>query len=304
MLYGSGAFVNWYNGHPEGVAPDLSGVRSAVIIGNGNVAIDVARILAKDPGEMSGSDLAPSVSAALAAMPIETIHIVGRRGAADAKFTEHELAELGLLRRARPIIENPEALTGDSEVVETLRRFHREAGRACPIAIHFHFGLAPVAFGGSGRLEWVRFRRGDGSEYELAAQLAVTAIGYEARTCCTARPDKGKFASDGGKIGERLFVAGWARRGPTGTIPTNRTEAQEIAQRIAGEIQDSGRSGRVALRELLESREVAWTDYAGWCRIDAAEIGRAGEGRCRDKFTSIEEMIDAARGDYPSAKKS
>ena len=121
-VVGSGAFTGWYNNHPDRAAPPVHDVRSAVIIGNGNVAIDVARVLAK-AAELAGSDLSPEVTRWLEAQPIETIHIVGRRGAADAKFTEHELAELGTLERARPVVVDPAALAGESAVVETLRRF-------------------------------------------------------------------------------------------------------------------------------------------------------------------------------------
>ncbi|MFZ0634662.1 MAG: hypothetical protein WAM08_04015, partial [Candidatus Acidiferrales bacterium] len=88
---------------------------------------------------------------------------------------------------------------------------------------------------------------------------------------------------------------GWAKRGPTGTIPTNRAEAQEVAQKIASEVTESNRAGRDALRKLLDTRGVHWIDHARWRRIDVAEIARAQAGRCRDKFTSVEEMLRAAR---------
>src|SRR5271157_3315859 len=118
-VVGSGAFTGWYNGHPDHPAPQLQDVRSAVVIGNGNVALDVARVLAKGPSEFAGSDLSPDVTAWLEAQPIENIHIVGRRSAADAKFTDHELAELGTLERARPVVIDPADLIGDSAVAET-----------------------------------------------------------------------------------------------------------------------------------------------------------------------------------------
>src|SRR5271165_3542929 len=94
-VMGSGSFVGWYNGHPESPSPPIADVHSAVVIGNGNVAIDVARILGKSPAELAGSDLSPEAMSWLQAQPIETIHIVGRRSATDARFTEHELEELG-----------------------------------------------------------------------------------------------------------------------------------------------------------------------------------------------------------------
>ncbi|HLI62067.1 MAG TPA: FAD-dependent oxidoreductase, partial [Terriglobales bacterium] len=113
-VMGSGAFVNWYNGHPHGRPPAVRDVRSAVIIGNGNVASDVTRILAKAPDELAGSDIAADAAAWLRSQPLETIHVVGRRGAADAKFSEHELAELGNLQRARPVASDPASLRGDT----------------------------------------------------------------------------------------------------------------------------------------------------------------------------------------------
>src|SRR5574340_527298 len=106
-VVGSGSFVGWYNDHPDHAVPPLHAVRSAVVIGNGNVAIDVARILAKSPAEMAGSDIAPPVAQLLAAQPIDAIHVVGRRSAADAKFTAHELGELGTLARARARLADP-----------------------------------------------------------------------------------------------------------------------------------------------------------------------------------------------------
>ncbi|MGB9405134.1 MAG: FAD-dependent oxidoreductase [Candidatus Acidiferrales bacterium] len=294
-VIGSGAFSGWYNSQLNHVAPPLSGIHSVVVIGNGNVAIDVVRVLAKDDGELAGSDLGPGASSLLAAQPLEEIHIVGRRGPADAKFTEHELAELGALRRARPVIVEPGSFAGETPVVEILRRFHAEERPPAAIAIQFHFRMMPAGFIGRGQLETVRFRRSDGSVHDLAAQLAVTCIGYEARACCTLEPDGGIFRNDGGKIRDGLYVVGWAKRGPTGTIPTNRAEAQEVAQKIASEVTESNRAGRDALRKLLDTRGVHWIDHARWRRIDVAEIARAQAGRCRDKFMSVEEMLRAAR---------
>jgi len=293
-VIGSGAFTGWYNSYPEHPAMHLQDVRSAVIIGNGNVAIDVVRVLAKGPAEMAGSDLSPEVMSILNAQPIETIHIVGRRGAADARFTEHELAELGTLQRARPVVVVPAGLVGQSAVVETLRRF-AEDGRSTQVAINFHFNLTPIAFLGDERLSAVQFRSADGKTTELPARLAVTCIGYETVACGTASPANGVFPNEDGKIRDGLYVVGWAKRGPSGTIPTNRTEAQQLAQKIAQEVAGSDRPGRSALRQLFKERRVCWVDHAAWRRIDAAELARAGDGRCREKFSTIGEMLEAAQ---------
>ena len=293
-VIGSGAFTGWYNSHPDQQRPQVPDVHSAVIIGNGNVAIDVARILAKGSSELAGSDLSPEATAWLTTQPIETIHIVGRRCAADAKFTEHELAELGALGRARPVVVDRGALAGQSAVVETLRKFAAGDNHKA-LVIKFHFNLTPVAFLGDKELRAVQFRSGTGDVIELPTQLAVTCIGYEAVACCTASPSNGVFPNEDGRVGKGLYVVGWAKRGPSGTIPTNRSEAQRVARQIAQEVTSSARPGGAALRELLEQRHVRWVDYSGWRRIDAAELARAGEGRCREKFGTMGEMLEAAQ---------
>jgi len=294
-ILGSGAFSGWYNGHPDGHPPAIDGVQSAVVIGNGNVAIDVARVLAKSATELAGSDLSPEVTLWLETQPIETIHVVGRRSAGDAKFTPHELAELGTLQRACPLVQDSNALAGNSAIIETLRSFARNESRSAPVTIHFHFNLTPVAFLGNGRLSAVQFRSADGALSEIPAQLAITCIGYETRPCCTVTPDNGVFSNEEGKIKDRLYVVGWAKRGPSGTIPTNRTEAQQVAQKIAQEVPDSVRPGRTGVLPLLDQRQIGWVDYAAWQRIDAAELARAGGEGCRIKFTAVTKMLEAAQ---------
>jgi hypothetical protein len=290
---GSASFVTWYNTHPDALAPTLNNLRSAVIIGNGNVAIDVARILARDPAEFNGSDLPPEVGDWLQTQPLKEIHIVGRRTAIDAKFTEHELAELGMLLRAQPRIDPEEDLMGDTPVLRVLRDFRAGSTRSTPIIIHFHFSSVPLAFLGDDRLQVVCFRRA-GSNFEIAAQLAVTCIGYQANSCCSASPVNGVFENEQGKIKPGLYVVGWAKRGPSGTIPINRSEAQELARLIAKDVTESGRGGRAALIAHLRADEKPFIDYLGWKRIDAAETAGANGVRCRLKMKSVEDMLAVA----------
>ncbi|HMN77846.1 MAG TPA: FAD-dependent oxidoreductase [Burkholderiaceae bacterium] len=296
-VLGSGAFVGWYNAHPDWRAPPPAAVRSAVVIGNGNVAIDVVRVLAKEPAEMAGSDVDPGAQVHLAALPIEAIHIVGRRGAAGAKFTQHELAELGTLARARVSIADPAALIGDTPELDVLRGFAAGGpGReSTPVSIVFHFGLTPAAFVGDGALEAVRFSRAGGDTVDLPAQLAVTCIGYESVACDRLAPGSGRFANDEGWIAEGLYVTGWAKRGPSGTIPTNRSEAQQVAKRVVAETIDHGRAGADGLAALLAVRGVQRIDCAAWRRIDAAEQARAASDRCRHKFDTVAGMLAASK---------
>lgn len=303
-VIGSGAFVAWYNGHPGRSLPDLHDVRSAVIIGNGNVALDVARMLAKHDDELKGSDLTPDVREALQSQPIKDIHIVGRRSAAEAKFSPTELKEIGTLQRAKPVVENADALTGDSPVEQVLREFAAVPRPDLPVRIHFDFGLTPVAFVGDAALQRVRFRSASGSDMDIPAQLCVTAIGYQAVPCCTTSPANGVFANEGGKIDEGLYVVGWAKRGPSGTIPTNRSEALEVAQKIATEIAAPAAETTSALAELLHSRGVAWVDYSGWKRIEEAERAGACDERCRLKLLRTEEMLQVAQPAGVSPKEN
>ncbi len=179
-------------------------------------------------------------------------------------------------------------------MVATLRRFATE-DRPSAVTINFHFNLTPTAFVGDERLRAVQFRTADGSAVELPAQLAVTCIGYESVACCNVSPTNGVFRNDAGKIRDGLYVVGWAKRGPSGTIPTNRSEAQQVAQKMAEEVTAADRPGGLALRQLLEARNACWVDYPAWRRVDAAELARAGGQRCREKFATAAEMLEAAQ---------
>jgi NADPH-dependent glutamate synthase beta subunit-like oxidoreductase len=299
-VMGSGAFVGWYNGHPHTRPPSINNVREAVIIGNGNVALDVARILAKGRDELTGADLPREVLTWLESQPIADIHIVGRRSAADAKFNEHELAELSTLQRATPCIANVAELGSDGAVGKVFRSFANNSERATPVSIHFHFNLTPTAFLGDDQIRAVQFRSSSGENVELPAQLAVTCIGYESVACCSASPENGVFTNDGGKIADRLYVVGWAKRGPSGTIPTNRVEAQQVAQKIVAEAQAADRPGTAALHELLRQRDCRVVDYSGWRRIDAAELSCDKSERCREKLCRTDEMLDVALAPQPA----
>jgi hypothetical protein len=144
-------------------------------------------------------------------------------------------------------------------------------------------------------LRSVRFRLGSGEEIEIPAQLAVTCIGYEAVPCCTATPANGVFANVAGKIADGLYVVGWAKRGPSGTIPTNRAEALQVAQKIAAELAGVQELNVADVADVLRSRGVTWVDFAGWKRIEAIERAGAGVERCRLKLLQVEEMIQVAQ---------
>ena len=322
-VIGSAEFVGWYNGHPDFVDldPPLAGTHAAVI-GNGNVALDCARILAKTRAEFEGSDIVGHALDALDHAAIRTITILGRRGPHQIAMTPKELGELGHLERASPEVdiadfppvEADEALEpGQRKSITILRDFAAAAvDPAKPKRMVFDFFARPVAIEGDGKAEKVIVERteldekgaarGTGQTYEVPASLVVTAIGYSSPRIDGVPYDErgGKFSNDGGRIADRLYAVGWARRGPTGTIGTNRPDGYEVAELIAAAVPaGSGgeRAGAEGLKRLLESRGVMATDYDDWRKIEQAEVARARPGSPREKFVRPEDWLSVARGE-------
>jgi ferredoxin--NADP+ reductase len=294
VVYGSGKFVGWYNNHPDRTGLRPPSARHAVIIGAGNVAIDVARLLAKRGEELVGSDLAPDVEAHLAAQPIESITIVARGAAAAARFTPLELAELGELHHARTAVFDPDGIAGEGPMVDVLRDLNRADRPPAPIALNLMFGLTPKAVVDEAGGHVLRVADREGVSQDLPADLIVTCIGYQTADVCSQPATGGVFKNDDGLVADRLYAVGWCKRGPSGTIPTNRTEAATVAQRIAAETIDGGRDGSAALRGLLAAKGAQVVDYAAWRRIDEQEQARAGPQRVRHKYAEINDMILAA----------
>jgi ferredoxin--NADP+ reductase len=242
----------------------------------------------------------------MASAPLERILIAGRRGPAEVSFTPAELAELGRLQRARPVVDADEiAAAGDCEhpCFPVLGEFAAGPAGDAPVTIEFGFRLKPEAFvdDGAGRVAAVRFRRtrrrdGDfvdtDETLDIPAELVVTCIGYESIACDDLAPASGRFANDDGRIDDGLYVVGWAKRGPSGTIPTNRPESHALADRILAEVAPADKPGRTAVYGALDG--VSIVDIDAWKRIDAAETGQASEGRVRRKLTRIDDLLAAA----------
>jgi ferredoxin--NADP+ reductase len=315
-VVGSAAFVGWYNGHPEfaDLAPPLD-VAAAAVIGNGNVALDVARILAKTPAEFAGSDIVGHAFSALGDSAIRTIHLVGRRGPHQIAMTPKELGELGHLAGAvpqvdpadfPPLLDDALLEPGQRKSVTHLREFANLA-RDKAKTIVFDFFARPVRLEGAGKVERLIAEKtrlddrgaaiGTGETYAIPCGLIVTCIGYKTPPIASVayEEDRGRFANSGGVIGGGLYCVGWARRGPTGTIGTNRPDGYEVADRIAADLGAGGghKQGRAGLDELLAARNVDIVTFRDWQRIEAAEAARAREGSPREKFVAIAEMLEA-----------
>jgi NADPH-dependent 2,4-dienoyl-CoA reductase/sulfur reductase-like enzyme len=278
-VWGSWRFVAWLNGHPDfRGGPDLSQVKSVAVIGNGNVALDVARVLAKSADEMAKSDIVPEAGAAIATAPLTDIYIIGRRGPEHASFTSNELAEMGRLARAVSVTD-PKALEAappstdptperlrKTKNLEILKGFAGHKAGEKPVTVHFVFGAVPKA---------IRPGEVELSTGMLRADLVVTCIGYSGEEF-PKRDD--------------VFPVGWAKRGPSGTIPTNRAESHAVAQQVLAFLKDRDpKSGPDVLPIAV--------DAAGWHRIDKHEVAAgAGVGRPRVKLTDWQALLDIAQG--------
>jgi adrenodoxin-NADP+ reductase len=314
-VIGSAAFVGWYNGHPDhaGLHPPLAG-NGAVIVGNGNVALDVARILSKSPAEFIGSDIVGHALAELNDSRIRNVHLLGRRGPHQIAMTPKELGELGHLERASPRVDPADFPDpGDDALLEPGQRksvSHLRAFAANPVAkpvtIEFDFYAMPVAIEGDGRVERVIVERtkldeslrsiGTGELYAIPASLVVSCIGYETPPIPEVAYEhgRGRFANQDGFIAPGLYCVGWARRGPTGTIGTNKPDGQFIAERVITDTApDSRKAGRKGLDQLVQDRGLAIVTFRDWQNIDAAEIAAARDGAPREKFTTVAAMMGA-----------
>ncbi|WP_310497923.1 FAD-dependent oxidoreductase [Sandarakinorhabdus sp.] len=313
-VIGSAAFVGWYNGHPDfadlQVPLDHHG---AAIIGNGNVAIDCARVLAKTTAELAVSDIAQHALHALERSAVRDIHIVGRRGPHQASFTTKEAGELGHLERAQPLLKSGDlppveadaALEpGHRKMVTHLRGFAEQPRSDKPVTIHFEFFRRPVAVEGAGRaqrliVETTRLEDGravgTGELHAIPCGLVIACIGYRtAQIPGVPYADAlGRFpGDDAGRIANRLYASGWARRGPSGTIGTNRPDGFGVVEAmVADGLVSRGGDAPAALDALLASRGAAPVSFAGWQRIDAAEVARARAGAPREKIVSVSEML-------------
>jgi len=314
-VIGSAAFVGWYNGHPDfaKLDPPLD-APGVVVVGNGNVALDVARILAKTPEEFAGSDIVSHARAALSDSAVREIHVLGRRGPHQIAMTPKELGELGHLERASPRVdpadlpdEGADAMLepGMRKSVTHLRSFAANPV-AKPVTIEFDFFAMPVRIEGDGRVERVIVERttldadlrshGTGETYAIDAGLVISCIGYQTPPIpgVPYEHGRGRFASDEGRVLPGLYAVGWARRGPSGTIGTNKPDGTRIAEMVLEDIgRGAGKAGRAALDALLASRGIVPVTFRDWRKIEAAEIAAALDGNPRENFTSVEAMLAA-----------
>ena len=299
-----------YNDRRLGIpGEDLPGVYGAC--GIGNVALDICRVLAKTRGEMQGSDIAAYALDAIQAAALEALHMFGRRGPVEAGFTPKELGELREFERCAVIVDGgqlPDSVEGDFEGrvkgikeknLTLLRELAAQDKPDMPVKMHMGFYAAPVEILGASQVEALRLERtqvvdgraqGTGEFFDVPCAAVVTAIGYLALPPDGVPMDGTIVANDAGHVSGNLYVVGWSKRGPSGTIPTNGPESRDVVELLVKNL-DTGKPGGDAIDALLGKRGARVVDYEGYKTISAAEIARAPDGHPQEKFTRIEEML-------------
>jgi ferredoxin--NADP+ reductase len=265
---------------------------------------------------LSTTDIAGHALATLAGSAVRDVHIIGRRGPHQASFTTKEAGELGHLVRAHPIVRPgdfpPEAEDaalepGQRKMVTHLRGFAGLDRGDKPGTINFEFFRRPVAVEGHGKaerliVETTRLENGQavgtGELHAIPCGLVIACIGYRtAQIPGVAWSDRlGRFPTDdAGRIGAGLYASGWARRGPSGTIGTNRPDGfGVVAAMVEDGIAPSGKAGGAGLDALLAARGVTATDFAAWQMIEAAEVAGARTGAPREKIVDVTKMLQIA----------
>jgi len=328
--FGAADFVSWYDGHPDVPREWPLDAAEVAVVGNGNVALDVARMLAKHAEDLLPTEVPANVYAGLAASRVTDVHVFGRRGPMQVKFTPLELRELGELRdvdmilheedfdydeASRAAIETNKQVLVIDRVLSQWRR--REVGSASR-RVHLHFHARPVEVLGPDRVTGFRWERtepdgegglrGTGEFRELPVQALYRAVGYfgspldglpfdEHRGVVPNR--EGQVLGDDGEPLPGVYVTGWIKRGPVGLIGHTKSDAMETIRGLVNGQADwwnPEHPEEEAVVALLESRGVAFTDLEGWHRLDRHELALGeAEGRTRIKVVPRYEMVEISR---------
>jgi ferredoxin/flavodoxin---NADP+ reductase len=301
----SATFVPWYNAHPDfkDEAIDLSS-ETAVVIGAGNVAMDVARILALEPAELDPTDTADHAISSFKESAIRTVILSARRGPEHAAFTSPELRELPKLEHTNVLIDKADIQaaivragdTPEKDVknnLEAMLAIAEQDETSHERTMKFQFLATPIAIKGNGRVEEVIFKRSGSDEtFSIKCGLVVTAIGYEAASLEGIPYEKGKVVNVDGRVKENMYVVGWAKRGPSGVIGTNKSDAAEVMKLLVADLKAPKALGDIA--KFLTHQQLVTQLH--WEAINEAEIA-AGQlvGKPRRKVATREELLKLGR---------
>jgi ferredoxin--NADP+ reductase len=297
-------FVPWYNAHPDfkDENVDLS-CDTAVVIGAGNVAMDVARMLALEPSELDPTDTADHAIDAFKQSAVRTVVISARRGPEHAAFTSPELRDLPKLEHTNVAMQKTDieaaiARAGDApekEVksnLDAMLLISEKEATTHERTMNFQFLATPIEIKGNGRVEEVVFQKtGSDETFTIKCGLVITAIGYEAASLEGIPYEKGKVVNTDGRVNENIYVVGWAKRGPSGVIGTNKSDAADVMKFLVEDLGTPKSSGDIT--DVITHNRVVTQQH--WQVINAAEVA-AGEsdGKPRRKSVAREELLKHA----------
>ena len=298
-------FVPWYNAHPDfkDENVDLSS-STAIVIGAGNVAMDVARMLALEPSELDPTDTADHAITAFKSSAVRTVVISARRGAEHAAFTSPELRELPKLEHTNVIIEKRDITEALERVGEDIEKDVKSNLDAMALiadqvpagherTMKFQFLATPKEIRGDGKVQEVVFTKtGSDEEFSISCGLVVTAIGYEAEPLDGIPYERGKVVNSDGRVKDNIYVVGWAKRGPSGVIGTNKSDSSDVMKLLVEDLKSPKTAGDIT--ELLGDAVVVTQSH--WEAINAAEVA-AGEakGKPRVKSVTRDELLRMAK---------
>ncbi|MEV8517613.1 FAD-dependent oxidoreductase [Dactylosporangium sp. NPDC051484] len=291
-VIGAGRIVRMINGHPDSAGEEIRLGANLVLIGNGNVAGDLMRLLLKPLDAFADSDVDDAVLRRLRGAGVRRLEVIGRSPMAAAKFDPVVLRELRGLPGVRFDVDG-ESADDPSRIAEVIRELRDSSDPAAGTTVVLRFGWTPQRILADGDACLVEFAASDGSRLRLGADAVITAIGFQ---------HSSKRLYPGDDTGPEVISAlpsiyrtGWYRRGPRGTIPENRVDAREVADAIAADVEAgkvrTGRPGWPGLPEHVRERAV---DFSGWRAIDAHEVAHASAGRFRSKVTDREQLLRLA----------
>jgi ferredoxin--NADP+ reductase len=331
--YGAADFVSWYDGHPDVPREWPLDATSVAVVGNGNVALDVARMLAKHADDLLPTEVPANVYDVLKASPVTDVHVFGRRGPMQVKFSPLELRELGELRDVDMVVYEEDfdyddaaraAIESNKQIFvidKVFTKWRSEETGSASRRLHLHFFAKPleVVAGADGRVASFRYERtepdgaggvrGTGEIREIEVGQFYRAVGYfgspldgipfdERRGVIPNR--EGQVLATDNEILPGVYATGWIKRGPVGLIGHTKSDAMETVSHLVND-QSSWWSpsspSEASVVELLESRGIEYTDLAGWHKLDTHEIALGEpEGRARIKVVPRDEMVKISRG--------
>ena len=297
-------FVPWYNAHPDFKDENIDlSCETAVVIGAGNVAMDVARMLALEPSELDPTDTADHAIDSLKKSSIRTVVLSARRGPENAAFTSPELRELPKLEHTNVIMEKSDieaAITRAGDAPEKDVKSNLDAmlliaekeATSHERTMKFQFLATPKEIKGNGRVEEVVFQKtGTDETFSVKCGLVITAIGYEAASLEGIPYEKGKVVNIDGRVNENVYVVGWAKRGPSGVIGTNKSDAADVMKLLVEDLKGPKNLGDVT--DVITHNRVVTQQH--WQAINEAEVA-AGEpvGKPRRKSVAREDLLKIA----------